>query len=135
MSRIVKAKIGPIHAADIRLGSVTRDARDWRPARMTVAELLAFVRAAADRDVYLAQEVQPFEEIVDVFPAQDFLRQVTEQARREVGTCYEYRRLAVGKTRSGQPVFPSVRFVHVEDWLVARDMIAAEMIRRERMES
>ncbi len=135
MSCIVKAHIGPIYAADIRWGSVTRDVRDWRPQRMTLAELLVFARAAADREIYLAQEVHPFDEITLVFPAQSFLHEVSKQARREVGTCYEYLSLAVGKTRAGQPVFGSIRFVHIEDWLIARDMIAAEILRRERMEA
>jgi len=134
---IIKGQIGPMHAKDIRWGAFVRAGEpcDWYPQRMTWGELVAFVMAAANGELYLAQQVQPVEEIGLVWPAQSFLIDVSEDARKQIGTCYERLDLSVGRTRGGQPTFPSVQFVHVEDWKIARDMIAAEIVRRERLAS
>lgn len=107
--------------------------RDWRPQRLTDLELVRFVADVVNDRVLLAQQVQPFDDVGCVFPALSFLHEITEDARREIGTCYEHRRLATGKARNGQPSFPTVKFIHREDWLRARDLIAAELLRRERV--
>lgn len=108
---------------------------DWRVQRMTSAELVRFVADVVDRRILLAQEVVPFDDVGCVFPALGFLHEISADARREIGTVYEYRDRANGTARNGQPSFPTVRFIHNEDWLRARDMIAAEIVRRERLKS
>ena len=104
---------------------------NWYPQRMTELELLRFVVAAANGEIYLAQHVQPPEEINLVFPALGFLYEVSNDARKQIGTCYERLDRSNGKTRSGQPTFSTVSFIHKEDWSRARNMIAAEIVRRE----
>lgn len=104
---------------------------DWRPQRMTERQLLAFVADVIEQRVLIDRHVIPFEDIGCVFPALGFLQDVSLDARKEIGACYEYRDLAVGKTRHGNPTFEGVKFVHAEDWLRARDIIAAEVVRRQ----
>lgn len=127
---IVTGYIGPAH---LRRVASTTDGTGWRVQRLTPTELLEFVTAACDGKLLLAQEVRPVGDIACVFPAVSFLADLTADARREIGTFYEYRDRATGTARNGQPSFQSVQFIHQEDWLQARDMIAAEMIRRERL--
>lgn len=127
----VTGHIGPPPIVSRHVTALT-DGAGWRVQRLTPAELLEFVAAACDGKLLLAQEVQPIDDVGCVFPAVSFLAQLALDARREIGTFYEYRDRATGTARNGQPSFQSVQFVHVEDWLQARDMIAAEMIRRER---
>lgn len=107
----------------------------WKVQRMTDRQLLRFVTDAVEGKIFLAQQVVPFEDVGCVFPAISFLHEISADARRDIGTFYEYRAKANGRARNGQPSFQSVRFIHTEDWLRARDMIAAEVIRRERAAS
>lgn len=119
-----------MHLRDMRFVQRT-DPEDWRPQRMPAAELFAFVRDVVDGHVFLAQQVEPFDDVACVFPATAFLCEVSKEARDEVGTFYERRDRATGTARNGQPSFQTVQFIHREDWLLARDLIAAEMLRRE----
>lgn len=138
---IITGYIKPIRYEDLRwkaLGlpaPVTRvDGRsDWRVQRLTPRELLRFVADVVDRLIFLAEEVEVFEERALVFPAAAFMFSLPADAVREIGTFYEYRDKSVGSVhRSGQPTFSTVSFVHREDWARAKDLIAAEVIRRER---
>lgn len=108
---------------------------DWRVQRLTSEQLLRFVADVVAGKILLAQHVVPFDDVGCVFPALGFLHDISADARREIGTFYEYRSKATGTARNGQPSFQSVQFIHVGDWLVARDMIAVEMLRRERQPS
>lgn len=99
---------------------------------MSALELLGFVTAACDGTIFLAEQVQPIEDVGCVFPAAEFLLQVSREARLEIGTIYEFCDLASGKARNGQPMFATCKFIHREDWARAKDMIAAEILRRER---
>lgn len=135
---IVQGHIGPMHFRDIRWGALARRVEgptDWRVQRLTEQELIDFVRDVVDGKVLLAQQVQPFDDVGCVFPTLSFLHEISADARREIGTVYEYRDRACGTARNGQPSFQSVQFIHREDWLQARDMIAAEVLRRERQPS
>lgn len=142
---IVKGYIQPIRPENLRgrfrllsaeLGKVARqvpDPSDWRVQRFTERELLRFVLDVCDELIFLADHVVPQRDpdaMVAVFPAAEFVRDISHDARREIGTFYEYRDKATGTTRTGQPSFSSVRFVHAEDWKRALDLIAAECIRR-----
>lgn len=130
---VVTGYIGPIHLRDLRLGALVAPGRnDWRPRRMSELELLWFVEEAVSGELLFAQQVEPFEELGTVFPAVGFLTDVEKEARDEVGTFYERRDRAIGTSRSGLPTFHTVQFIHREDWLRARDLIAAETLRRER---
>lgn len=126
---IIQGYIGPICYEDLRLSR--QDPKDWRVQRMSVLELLGFVSAVADGHIFLAEHVSPFDDMAYVFPAVSFLLEITEQARREIGTFYEFIDQATGRARNGQPSFATVRFIHREDWLHARDLIAAKAIRGE----
>lgn len=143
---IITGYIQPIRPQDLRgrfrllrdeLGELARtvnDPRSWRVPRFTERELLRFVLDVVDGHIFLADHVTPQRDpdaMVAVFPAAEFVREVSPDARRELGTFYEYRDKATGTTRTGQPSFSSVRFIHAEDWKRALDMIAAECIRRE----
>lgn len=144
---IITGYIQPIRPQDLRgrfrllrgelaaeLARRVDDPRDWRVQRLTERELLRFVLDVVDGHIYLADHVTPQRDpdaMVAVFPAAEFVRDISPDARREIGTFYEYRDKATGKTSNGQPSFSSVRFVHAEDWKRALDMIAAECIRRE----
>lgn len=124
---IVTGQIGPPHP-----GKLVHEPRDWRVGRMTHPELLRFVADVVAGKILLAQHVENFDENIGcVFPKLEFLHWLTPEARREIGTVYEYLDQATGTARNGQPSFNTVRFIHVEDWLLARDLIAAEMIRKE----
>lgn len=132
---IVTGYIGPIHFADLRLGNrmaVRTDPKTWRVTRMTPEELVCFAFGVVNEAIFLAEFVQPAEYLPFVFPASEFLLAITADARREVGTFYEYRSRATGRARNGQPSFQTAQFIHLEDWNQARDMIAAEFLRRER---
>lgn len=138
---IITGYIKPIRYEDLRWRALglpapavrTDDPRDWRVQRLTERELLRLVADVVDRLVFLAEEVALFEERPIVFPAAAFLLELPREAVREIGTYYEYRDKAVGTVqRSGQPTFSTVQFVHVDDWARAKDLIAAEMLRRER---
>jgi hypothetical protein len=127
---IATAYIGPS-----RPGELTRrldNPREWRVQRKTALELVRFVADVVDGRIFLAQQVQPFDDVGCVFPAIGFLHDITADARAEIGTFFEYRLLACGRGRKGQPCFATVQSIHREDWLRARDMIAAEVIRREK---
>jgi|SRR5882672_1707101 len=102
---------------------------DWYPQRLTAADLMAFVEDAVEHRVFLGQEVQPFEEIAIVFPAMAFLTRVSQDARDHVGIVYEKRERAVGQTPNGNPVFDTASFMHREDWFIARDLIAAAVVK------
>lgn len=132
---IVTGYIGPMHFRDMRIFRRLSSPEEWRPQRMTAVELRAFVRDVADGRIFLAQQVQPFDDVSCVFPAISFLCEVSKECRDEVGTFFEYRDRAAGTARNGQPSFQTVQFIHREDWLLARDLIAAEMLRRERLSS
>lgn len=140
MSRIVRAHIGPIPFADIRWNGVaaSRNVRDWKPERMTLEQFLAFVKAGAADELFFAQYVEPVAgewDVACVFPALSFLLEVSIDARRQIGTCYERHDRAAGTTRTGLPMFNTVQFIHIEDWLPARDMIAAQIVARSRSQS
>lgn len=128
---IVNGYIGPMKLEDMRWRR--KDPRDWRVERMSAVELVRFVTAVVDDKIFLAQQVHPFQDVDCVFPAIAFLLEVTPDARREIGTFYEFLELSTGHSRNGQPCFTTVRFLHREDWQRARDMIAAEVLRRERL--
>lgn len=133
--RIVTGYIGPIRYQDLRLGALVRAADgpcDWRVQRLTQLELLGFVAAMVDGRIFCAEYVQPADDLYCVFPASAFLLQISREARAEIGTLYEFRDRANGTARNGQPSFPTVQFIHREDWARAKDMIAAEMLRREK---
>lgn len=138
---IITGYIRPIRHRDLRLKSLglspsivrVDEPGDWRVQRMTERELLRFALDVVDRHIFLAEEVRAFEDRPLVFPAAAFLLDLPRDAVREIGTFYEYRDKAVGTVHSsGQPTFSTVRFVHREDWSRAKDMIAAEVLRRER---
>lgn len=132
---IVVGYISPIKAADIRWGAPQRiDPATWRPPRMDAQAFLEFVTATLADELFFAEQIKPFSEFGFVFPAAvAFVREVPAQARREIGTCYERRDRAVGRTKAGQPHFTTVQFVHIEDWSRARDCVAAELVRRKGM--
>jgi hypothetical protein len=141
MGKIVSVAIAPIRVEDIRwdrLAQVDRSSlhitgqrSEWRCRRMTDLELARFVADVVERKILVAQHVLPFEDVGCVFSGLGFLHDVSIEARREIGTCYEYLEQACGETRFGNPHFESVQFIHVEDWLLARDLIAAEVVRRQ----
>lgn len=136
MSRIVQARIAPIPFSGLRLGP--RNVRDWMPQRMSGAELVAFVRDLASGKLFVAELIEPVNgdwHLVKSFPAVSFLCDVTEEARRRIGTCYERVENAIGKTPQGYPIFQTVKFIEKEDWHIARDMVAAEMVRRSKAEA
>lgn len=135
MSRIVTGYIGPIRYEDLRFNGrrPTKNVREWTPQRMTLAELLVFVKSAANDEFFFAEFVLPVNGEWDVacsFPALSFLLEVPNDARRKIGTCYERRDRQAGTTRGGYPMFTTVQFIHVDDWHPARDLIAAEVVRR-----
>ncbi|HSR79112.1 MAG TPA: hypothetical protein VLN57_21240 [Xanthobacteraceae bacterium] len=131
---IVTGYIGPIHCKDLRLGppAVRIDPRDWRVQRLAPEALVRFVLDVVERRIFLGQEIAPAGDLYCVFPGLAMLTEITADARREIGTFYEYRDRAIGQTLHGNPSLPSVQFLHYEDWEQARDMIAAEVLRRER---
>lgn len=132
---IVTGYIGPMRFKDMRIFKRVATVKDWRPQRMPAFELLAFARDVADGKVLTAQQVVPFDDVACVFPAVSFLCEVSKEARDEVGTFFERMELRAGTARNGQPMFQTVQFIHREDWLLARDLIAAELFRRERQSS
>lgn len=133
---IVTGYIGPINYRDLRWGALVRAADgpcDWRVQRMTPLELIGFATAVADGRIFLAEHVDPPDDLYCVFPATTFLLEITGDARREIGTFFELRERATGHSRNGQPSFQTVQFIHREDWARAKDLIAAEVLRRERL--
>lgn len=136
---IVTGYIGPMHARHLRWGGGPRvrvqGPSDWRVQRLSAADLIAFVDAAVAGELFFVQEIVPFDDlnIAAVFPAAAFLREVTEEARREIGCVYERREMAAGTARNGQPSFQSVRFIHREDWKIASELIAARLLAKERV--
>lgn len=132
---IITGHIAPIPFSAVRWGALVRAADgpcDWRPQRMTELELLGFVAGVVDDRIFLREHVEPADDLPYVFPASEFMLQITREARAEIGTLYELRSKSNGTTHNGQPTFPSVQFIHREDWLRAKDLIAAELLRRER---
>lgn len=141
---IITGYIGPIHYQDVRWEALglprpprarREDPAGWRVRRLTEREMLRFVLDVVDGHIFLAEHVRPArdpETMIAVFPAADFVRDISRDAGREIGTFYEYIDRAIGKTRNGQPSFSSIQFLHREDWARALDMIAAEALRRER---
>lgn len=99
---------------------------------MTPLELLGFVAAVLGEKIFLAEQVEPADDIGCVFPAAAFLLQITKAAREEIGTLYEFLDKATGRARNGQPSFTTVQLISREDWSRAKEMIAAELLRKER---
>lgn len=133
MSKIVTAWISPIKAGDLRIKIATPEPnmRLWYPTRMTEKELLDFVIAVVERRVLIGHHVQPFADLSNVFPALASLADMSIDARKQIGCCYEYLDRANGQTLHKNPHFETVRYVHAEDWRRARELIAAEVVRRQ----
>jgi hypothetical protein len=129
---IVTGYIGPMRFEDMRLARRVVGPTDWRVQRLTYEALVRFVVDMVDGKILTAQQVVPFDDVGCVFPTLSFLHEISVDARREIGTFFEYCDRAAGTARNGQPSFQSVQFIHREDWFLARDMIAAEVLRRER---
>lgn len=101
--------------------------KTWLPQRMTKRELLRFARGLASDELLVDRLVVPFEDVAKVFPL-GCVHDMSQEARNLIGACYEWRRRAVGHLRDGKPVFQSVKFIHREDWLHARDLVAARWV-------
>lgn len=109
--------------------------RDWRPQRMSEAELVAFVDDVLEARVYLSCYVKPETDIGAVFPAMGCVYDMAPEAVRLVGMWYEHTRLRTGTTMLGNPNFQTVKILHREDWLRAQDLIAAAVVQRGRTPS